>query len=89
VLALGNIVSVPLFKEAKQSKDVVLVMFHANSHPATILFDFRASHSFIVSKFVAKHNLPITIMKYTMISSPGGEMKIKHICLANSIAIRG
>jgi hypothetical protein len=53
-------------------------MFLANSHLAIVLFDFGASHSFIASKFVAKHNLSITIMKYTMIvSSPRGEMKIK------------
>jgi hypothetical protein len=65
-------------------------MFLANSHPATILFDFEALHSFISSKFVAKQNLPITIMKYTMIvSSPGGEMNTKYICPAISIAIRG
>jgi hypothetical protein len=65
-------------------------MFLANSHPTTILLDFGASHSFISSKFVAKHNLSITIMMYTMIvSSPGGEMKTKHICPAISIAIRG
>jgi hypothetical protein len=64
-------------------------MFLANSHPATVLFDFGYSHSFIASKFVAKHHLPITIMKYTMIvSSLGGEMKTKHICPAISIAIR-
>jgi hypothetical protein len=63
-------------------------MFLANSHPATILFDFGAPHLFISSKFAAKYNLPIIIMKYTMIvSSPGGEMKTKHICLAISIAI--
>jgi hypothetical protein len=77
-------------EEAQQSQDVVLGMFHANSHPAMVLFDSGASHSFITSKFVAKHNLPITIIKYTMIvSSPGGEMKTKHICPAISIAIRG
>jgi hypothetical protein len=77
-------------KEAQQSQDVVLGMFLANSHPATILFDSGASHFFVSSKFVAKHNLPITIMKYTMIiSSLGGEMKTKHICSTISIAIRG
>jgi hypothetical protein len=77
-------------EEAQQSQDVVLGMFFTNSHPATVLFDSGASHSFITSKFIAKHNLPITIMKYTMIvSSPGGEMKTKHICPAISIAIRG
>jgi hypothetical protein len=77
-------------KEAQQSQDVVLGMFLANSHPAIILFDSGASHSFISSKFAAKHNLPITIMKCTMnVSSPGGEMKTKHICLAIGIAIWG
>jgi ribosome maturation factor RimP len=65
-------------------------MFLANSHPVTILFDSRASHSFISSQFVENHNLPITIMKYTMIvSSPGIEMKTKCICPSISIAIRG
>jgi hypothetical protein len=77
-------------EEAQQSQDVALGMFLANSHPTTVLFDSRASHSFVSSKFVVKHNLPITIMKYTMnVSSRGGEMKTKHICLAISIAIRG
>jgi hypothetical protein len=77
-------------EEAQQSQDVVLSKFLVNSHPATDLFDSGASHSFISSKFVAKYNLPITIMKYTMIvSSSGGEMKTKHICPAISIDIRG
>jgi hypothetical protein len=68
---------------------MVLGMFLANSHPATILFDFRASHSFLSSNFFAKHNLPICIMKYAMIvSSPGGEIKTKHIFPTISIAIR-
>jgi hypothetical protein len=76
--------------EAQQSQDVVLGMFLANSHLATTLFDSGASHSFISSKFAAKHNLPITIMTYTkIVSSPGGEMKTKHILPTISIAIRG
>jgi hypothetical protein len=79
-----------IVEEAQQSQDVVLGTFPTNSHPATILFDFRASHSFISSRFVAKYNLSITIMKYTMlVSSSGGEMKIKLICPTISIAIRG
>jgi hypothetical protein len=76
--------------EAQQAQDVVLGMFLASSHPTTILFDSRASHSFISSSFVAKHSLPIATMKDTMlVSSPGGEMRTKHICLAASITIRG
>jgi hypothetical protein len=65
-------------------------MFLASSHPATILFDSGASNSFISSCFVAKHSLPIATMKHTMlVSSPGGEMRTKHICLVVSITIRG
>jgi hypothetical protein len=76
-------------EEAQQAQDVVLGMFFASSYPATVLFDSRASHSFI-SSFVAKHHLPITIMKHTMLfSSPGVEMRTKHICPAVSISIRG
>jgi hypothetical protein len=37
-------------EEAQQSQDVVLGMFLTNSHPATVLFDSGASHSFIASK---------------------------------------
>jgi hypothetical protein len=35
--------------EAQQAQDVVLGMFLTSSHPAIILFDSRASHSFISS----------------------------------------
>jgi hypothetical protein len=77
-------------KEAQQAQDVILGMFLASSHPATVLFDSGASHSFISSSFVVRHQLPITIMKQTMlVSSPGGEIRIKHICPAISITIRG
>jgi hypothetical protein len=76
--------------EAQQAQDVVLGMFLTSSHPATILFDSRACHSFITSSFVAKHNLPIANMKHTiLVSSPRGEMRTKLICPAVSISIRG
>jgi hypothetical protein len=77
-------------EEAQHAQDVVLGMFLTSSHPATVLFDSGASHSFISSSFVVKHQLPITIMKQAMlVSSPGGEMRTKHICPAISITIRG
>jgi hypothetical protein len=64
-------------------------MFLTSLHPATILFDSGPSHSFIFSSFVVKHSLLIATMKYTMlVSSPGGEIRTKHICLAVSITIR-
>jgi hypothetical protein len=77
-------------EEARQAQDVVPGMFPTSSHPATILFDSRASHSFISLSFVAKHNLPIATMKHTMlVSSLGGKMRTKHICPTVSINIRG
>jgi hypothetical protein len=77
-------------EEAQQAQDIVLGMFLASSHPATVLFDLGASHSFLSSSFVVKHQLPITIMKQTMlVSSSAGEMRTKHICPAISITIRG
>jgi hypothetical protein len=76
--------------EAQQAQDVLLGMFLASSHPATILFDSGASHSFITSSFIAKHNLLIANMKYIMlVSSRGGEIRTKLICPAVSISIRG
>jgi hypothetical protein len=77
-------------EEAQQAQDVVLGMFLASSHPATVLFDSGASRSFISSSFVVKHQLPITIMNQTMlVSSLGGDMRTKHICHAISITIKG
>jgi hypothetical protein len=76
-------------EEAQKAPEVELGMFLASSHLATILFDSGASHSFISSSFVAKHSLPIATMKDTMfVSSPGGEMRTKHICPVVSITIR-
>jgi hypothetical protein len=69
---------------------MVLGMFLASSHHATILFNSGASHSFITSSFDEKQNLTIANMKHTMlVSSHGGEMRTKIICLAISISIRG
>jgi hypothetical protein len=42
-------------EEAQQAQDVVLGMFLISSHPATVLFNSGASHSFISSSFVVKH----------------------------------
>jgi hypothetical protein len=74
----------------QQAQDIVLGMFLTSTHPATILFDSGASHSFISSSFAMKHSLSVATMKHTMfVSSPGGEMRTKHICPVVSITIRG
>jgi hypothetical protein len=77
-------------EKEQQAPDVVLGVFLASSHPVTILFNSGASHSFISSSIVAKHSMPIATMKHTMlVSSPGGEMRTKHICPVVSISISG
>jgi hypothetical protein len=77
-------------EEAQHAQDVVLGMFFAISRNATVLFDSGASHFFISSSFVTKHNLQIVTMKHTMlVSSPGGEIRTMHICPTISISIRG
>jgi hypothetical protein len=58
---------------------VVLGMFLVNSVPASILFDTRASHSFIAKKFMDKYSIPSFLLKRKLlISSPGGEMRLTH-----------
>jgi hypothetical protein len=77
-------------EDAQQAPNAVFGMFLANSNPAIVLFDSGASHSFISSRFVVIHNLPIASMKHTMlVSSPGGEMKTRQLCPAISVSIRG
>jgi hypothetical protein len=61
-------------EEAHEAPDVILGMFVVN---VTLLFDSRASHSFICTIYVEKHNLPIALLKCQMIvSSPGGDMPV-------------
>jgi Retroviral aspartyl protease len=69
---------------------VVLGMFSANSHAATVLFSSGATHSFISCQFVNTYKLPRALMKNrVLVSSPGGEMESRHVCPKISICIRG
>ena len=77
-------------EDAQDATDVVLGMFPVNSAPASVLFDSGASHSFISSQFVARHNLTVATMKYTMlVSSPGGGQRASLVCPKVTINIRG
>ena len=55
-------------KEAQEAPDVVLGEFLIDSILATVLFDSEASHSFIVSRFVAKHKIPIVLLKTPLVT---------------------
>jgi hypothetical protein len=69
---------------------VVYDMFLINSIPASIVFDSRASHSFVTKSFVKKHNIPnYPLKKKLLIRSPGGELRATHSCPQTKIKIRG
>jgi hypothetical protein len=73
---------------AQEAQDVVFGMFLVNSAPASVLFDFGASHSFISAQFVAKHGIPVHSMSnHMLVSSPRGNMKAMYQCLGNFIVL--
>jgi hypothetical protein len=77
-------------EEAQESPDVVFGMFFINATSAVVLFDSRASHSFIYAAYVEKHNLPIALLKCQMIVSyPGGDMPARQLCPKVNFKIRG
>jgi hypothetical protein len=73
-----------------EDADVVYGMFLINFIPASVLFDSRASHSFITESFMEKHNISKHPLKKMLhISSPGGDMKATHSCLHVNLKIQG
>jgi hypothetical protein len=77
-------------EDAQAAPDVITGMILINDNNAIVLFDFRASHSFVAASFVQKYNLPLSILKNWMIvSSPGGDMHARHVCPKVSILIKG
>ena len=61
-----------------------------NSHPATVLFDTGATHSFITKSYVEEHSFFTTALrKCLLVSSPGGELRSHIVCPRVSVAIRG
>jgi hypothetical protein len=77
-------------EEAQEAPDVVTGMFFINDTSAVVLFDSRASHSFVSTMYVGKHNLPLAPLKCQMIvSSPGGNMPARQLCPKVNLKIRG
>jgi hypothetical protein len=77
-------------EEAQEAPDVVIGMFFIIDTSAVVLFDYRATHSFISATYVGKHNLPIALLMYQMIvSSPGGDMSVWQLCPKVNLTIRG
>jgi hypothetical protein len=62
-------------EEAEDAPRVVLGELLVQSFLATILFDSRASHSFISSHFIETDDIPIVALKRSQITkSPGGHI---------------
>jgi hypothetical protein len=77
-------------EDAQVAPDAIIVIILVNDNNAIVLFDSRASHSFVAASFVQKYNPPLSMLKNRMIvSSPGGDMHARHVCSKVSILIRG
>jgi hypothetical protein len=50
-------------EEAQEAPDVVISTFFINDTSVVVLFDSGASHSFISTAYVEKHNLPIARLR--------------------------
>jgi hypothetical protein len=77
-------------EEAQAAPDVVIGLFLVNDTSTVVLFDSGASHSFISAIYVGKHNLLLALLKCQMIvSSPGGNIPARQLCLKVNLKIRG
>jgi hypothetical protein len=77
-------------ESAAEAPNVVIGTFMVNAHPATVLFDTGAMHSFITQFFVEHHGIPTSTLKRCMlVSSPGGQLRSHVFCPRVSVAIRG
>jgi hypothetical protein len=77
-------------KEAQEAPDVVIGMFFVNDTSAVVMFDSRASHSFISIAYVEKHNLPVALLRCQMlVSSPGEDMPTRKLFPKVNLKIRG
>jgi hypothetical protein len=75
---------------AQTEPEVMLGMFIVHSTPATILFYYRASHTFISHIFVKMHSVPMLAMKDPLlVNSPGGTMQTNNRCLPVSMVLWG
>jgi hypothetical protein len=76
-------------EETQEALDVIIGTFFINDTSAVVLFDSTASHSFIATGYVEKHNLPIALLRCQMVvSSPGGYVPTRQLCPMVNLKIR-
>jgi hypothetical protein len=77
-------------QEAQQAPGVVLGEFLVEFTPATVLFDSRASHSFIATSFVEKHGIPSTPLEIPLVTrTPGSDLLCQLKCSHVRILLSG
>jgi hypothetical protein len=77
-------------EEAQEAPEVLIGMFLVDDTSAVVLFDSRASHSFISAAYIGKHNLPLALLRCQMIvSSSGGDMPARQLFPKENLKIRG
>ena len=66
----------------QETPGVALGMFSVEYHSANVLFDTRATHSFVIASWVETHNIPVVPMYPPMrVSSIGGRTQKDKFCL--------
>jgi hypothetical protein len=77
-------------EEAQEAPNDVIGIFLINDTSAVVLFDSGATHSFLSTAYVGKHNLPLALLRCQMIvSSLGGDMPPRQLCLKVNLKLRG
>jgi hypothetical protein len=73
-----------------EGEPVMMGMFPIANHPAVLLFDFGASHTFINHTVVMKHDIPIMeTQEDFFIQSPGGRLCTKKMVREVPIELGG
>jgi hypothetical protein len=73
-----------------EGEPVMMGTFLVANHPALILFDSGASHTFISKKFVKKHYIPYTESREGFkIHSPGGQIFTKEVAYQVPVTLAG
>jgi hypothetical protein len=69
---------------------VTLGTFSVEYHSANVLFDTRATHSFVTTSWVESHSIPVAPMYPPMrVSSVGGRTQTDRFCPSARVQIRG
>jgi hypothetical protein len=73
-----------------EGEPVMMGTFSVANHPAVILFDSGASHTFMSKAFVEKHCIPsVESKKGLIIQSPGGEIFTKEVVFHVPVKLAG